>query len=87
MLRFHRQLGLEGPIISCQGALTRNAETDEILHKHLMNAEDAAAIIVDGEAQGITQMVYQLNATYTRERTPYTDLYEFRTSQHDRENR
>ena len=80
MLRFHRQLGLEGPIISCQGALTRNAETDEILHKHLMNAEDAAGIIVDGEAQNITQMVYQLNATYTRERTPYTDLYEFRTA-------
>jgi Cof subfamily protein (haloacid dehalogenase superfamily) len=80
MLRFHRQLDLEGPIISCQGALTRNAETDEILHKHLMDADLAAEIIVDGEACGITQMVYQLDATYTRERTRYTDMYEFRTA-------
>ena len=79
MLRFHRLLELQGPIISCQGALTRDAETDAILHRHFMDAGLATQVIRDGTERGMTQMVYDVNATLARERTPFTDLYEFRT--------
>ncbi len=79
MLRFHRLLGLEGPIISCQGALARNAESGDILHRHLMYADLAAQVVQDGTERGITQMVYNINDTFAREQTPFTDLYEFRT--------
>ena len=79
MLRYHRQLELEGPIISCQGALVRNAETGEILHRHLMEADDAAAVIQQGVSLDMTQMYYHLEATYTRASTPYAALYESRT--------
>ncbi len=79
MLRFHRLLNLEGPIISCQGALARNAETGDILHRHLMDADLAIDVTRDGTERGITQMVYNINDTFAREQTPFTDLYEFRT--------
>ncbi len=80
MLRFHRHLGLDGYIISCQGALVRNAETNEILHRHLMEAEDAADVLRLGMERDMTQMYYHLDTTYTRERTVYTDIYESRTA-------
>lgn len=79
MLKYHRQLELEGPIISCQGALVRNAETGDILHRHLMEASDAAAVITQGVSLDMTQMYYHLDATYTGASTPYAALYESRT--------
>ena len=79
MLRFHRLLTLQGPIISCQGALARDAETGDILHKHFMDADLAAQVVRDGTERGMTQMVYDISDTLARERTPFTDLYEFRT--------
>jgi hypothetical protein len=80
MLRFHQELGLDGLIISSQGALVRHAETDETLHQHLMPANRALEAIRRGEAHGLSVVVYHPAANYTRLRTRYTGVYEERTA-------
>src|SRR5688572_5053814 len=80
MVRFHRQLGLQGIIVSCNGAQVRDAETDEVFHEMLLPAERAARVIEAGNALGLTQNYYHTDgAVYVREKTPWSDLYERRT--------
>lgn len=79
MLRFHRQLDLVGPLISCNGALVKDAETGEVLHEHSVPTELAAAVVADGNRLGITQNYYRGDGVYVRERTRWTDLYQSRT--------
>ena len=80
MLRFHRQLDLEGPIVSCNGALVMNAETGEVLHENRVPADLAAEVIADGTGRGITQNFYHTDGgLYVREKTQWTDLYQQRT--------
>ena len=80
MLRFHQELELDGLIISSQGALVRHAETGETLHQHLMPAHQALEAIRQGEAHGLSVVVYHPTANYARVRTPYTGVYEERTA-------
>lgn len=80
MLRFHRRLGLSGPIISCNGALVMDPNTDEVLHRKLLPAELGAEIILEGDRLGITQNYYHTDGgLYVRQETGWTDLYETRT--------
>jgi Cof subfamily protein (haloacid dehalogenase superfamily) len=81
MLRFHQQLGLQGVIVSCNGAQVRDAETDEVFHEQLLPADRAARVIEAGHALGLTQNYYHTNGVvYVREKTPWSDLYEKRTA-------
>src|SRR5450755_1970121 len=75
MLRFHRQLGLEGPIVSCQGALVKIAETDRILYQRCLPADLAAEVVRDGLEEGMTLIYYQSDGIYISERDVHTDLY------------
>lgn len=79
MLKFHRQLELEGAIVSCQGALARNAETDAILHRRCVPADLAARVVADAETRGLTLVYYHLEATYVSQRNAWTELYGQRT--------
>ncbi|MBC8101099.1 MAG: HAD family phosphatase [Cytophagales bacterium] len=80
MLRYHRQLGLSGCMVSCNGALVQDAETNEVLHQRLLPAQSAARILEDGHARGMTQNYYHTDgAVYVREKTPWTSVYEGRT--------
>jgi Cof subfamily protein (haloacid dehalogenase superfamily) len=80
MIRFHRQLDLKGLIVSCNGALVRDAETNEILQQRLLPAERAAQVVEAGNALGITQNYYHTDGTvYAREKNQWTALYERRT--------
>ncbi len=80
MLHFHRQLDLEGPVVSCNGARVKNAETSEVLHEHRVPEGLAAEVLTDGTGRGITQNFYHTDGgLYVRERTPWTDLYQQRT--------
>ena len=80
MLRFHRQLDLNGPIVSCNGALVKDAETGETLHEHRVPADLAAEVVADGTRRGMTQNYYHTNGgLYVREKTPWSDLYQQRT--------
>lgn len=81
MLRFHRQLGLDGPIVSCNGAQVKETRTDAVLYQSLVPADLAAEILEDGTARGMTQNFYHTDGgLYVRERTPWTDLYASRTA-------
>lgn len=81
MLRFHKQLDLSGPIVSCNGALVKDAESGDVLFERLLPPEHAAAIIEEGDRIGITQNYYHANGgLYVREKTGWTSLYESRTS-------
>ncbi len=80
MFRFHTQLGLEGPIVSCNGALTKNAETNEIYWEKRVPAELAQEIVTEGDRLNITQNYYHDNGgLYVREENGWTELYQSRT--------
>jgi Cof subfamily protein (haloacid dehalogenase superfamily) len=80
MLRFHRCLELHGPIVSCNGALVQNAETNEVLLQTLVPAALAAEVVEEGDRRGVTQNYYHTNGgLYVREETTWTHLYEDRT--------
>jgi len=79
MLKYHQELELEGAIVSCQGALSRIAETGEILHRQTMPAELASSIVRDGESRRKTQIYYHLEGTYVTEFNEWTELYDSRT--------
>ena len=78
MIGFHRQLSLDGLIVSSQGALVRNAETDAILHQHLMPAPLATEIVLEAAACDATLLYYHLDAIYTGKRNRLTDIYQSR---------
>lgn len=80
MTRFHQRLNLSGPIVSCNGALVRHAETDEVFREQLMPAALAAEIVEEGDRRGVTQNYYHTDGgLYVREKTGWTDLYQHRT--------
>ena len=78
ILNFHHLLNLEGPVVSCQGALVKIAETNRILHEHCMPAALAEEVIRDGLAQGMTLIYYRADGIYISKRDAHTDLYQSR---------
>lgn len=79
MLRFHQQLGLQGPIVSAQGALVKDAETSEILHQYPVPADLAAEVVVEGIARSMTLIYYHSDGVYVSEKNKWTELYQSRT--------
>src|SRR5947209_16400628 len=53
MVRFHRQLGLEGYIVSAQGAHVQDGRTSEILHRDYLPAAIASRVVAEGLEQGM----------------------------------
>jgi Cof subfamily protein (haloacid dehalogenase superfamily) len=78
ILRFHRQLELEGPIVSCQGALVRFAETDQTLYHRCLPADLAAEIVRDGLGEGMTLIYHRSDGIYISKRDAHTELYHSR---------
>lgn len=80
MLRFHQELGLQGPIVSCNGAQVRDAETNEVFAETLVPAALADEVIHLGDRLGMTQNYYHTNGSlYVREKDGWTELYQSRT--------
>jgi Cof subfamily protein (haloacid dehalogenase superfamily) len=80
MIRFHQRLDLRGPIVSCNGALVKDAEAGDVLREKLLPAPLAAAIVEEGDRRGVTQNYYHTDGgLYVREKTGWTDLYQSRT--------
>ena len=78
MVGFHRQLSLDGLVVSSQGALVRDAETDAVLHQCLMPAPLATEIVMEAAACNATLLYYHLDAIYTGRRNRLTDIYQGR---------
>ncbi len=80
-LRFQRQLGLDGLLISCAGAMVKDPQTDRILHEVVIPAELADGLVAGGEAAGYTVIYYHRNHLYVTETNHWTDLYESRVGE------
>lgn len=78
MIRFHHALGLDTPLVSCQGALVKDEASGRILHHHPISAALAAEAVRDGMEEGMTIIYYQDDGIYISERNYYTDLYHSR---------
>jgi hypothetical protein len=79
MVKYHRLLELDSPIVSCQGALAKETRTGEILHKQCMTSMLAAEVVAGGVSRGVTQVYYRLDATCVSTSDEWTDLYNTRT--------
>ena len=83
MLRFHRQLGLNGPVVSSNGALVKIAETHEILAQKTLPEALAAAVVEEGLRRGITMNYYHADGhLLANAKSPWMSLYEERTGSH-----
>ena len=75
MAVFHQALGLEGLIVSSQGALVRCAETERVLHQHPLPPNLAAEIVAQATACGATLIYYHMDAIYVARKNRLTALY------------
>jgi len=75
MLRFAHQLGLRGPLISCQGALVKHTDTGEILHQQFVPAGLAAEIVEQAATEGGTLLYHRADAIYVAQRNRLTELF------------
>ncbi len=80
-LRFQRQLGLDGLLISCAGALVKDPQTDRVLHEVLIPPDLADGLITEGEKAGYTVIYYHRDHLYVTETNHWTDLYESRVGE------
>ncbi|HWB60267.1 MAG TPA: HAD-IIB family hydrolase, partial [Chthoniobacteraceae bacterium] len=75
MVRFHDRLGLDAPLVSCQGALVKDEKSGRIIRQHPVPAALASEIVHDGLARGMTIIYYQMNGIYISQRNRFTELY------------
>lgn len=73
MLPFHHELGLNGPIISTQGAVVRLAETGEVWLSRAMTAADVELVTTEGRRRGFAIQYYALDAVWTEGRNRWSD--------------
>jgi Cof subfamily protein (haloacid dehalogenase superfamily) len=78
MTRFHRSLGLEGPIVSSQGALVKHAETGEILFQRFLTSELAFEMARDCQAAGMSLLYYLEDGIHVSKLDAYTAIYQSR---------
>ncbi len=78
-VRMQRELGIDGPIIACQGALIRDGAGDEVIEVHTLAPDLAAELVSEGRRRGFCVIYYHLDHLYVAARhNRWTDLYEWR---------
>ena len=80
-VRFHRQLGLDGLLISCAGASVRDPQTGETVHEACLSPTLADELVAEGEAAGYTVVYYHRDHLYVTTTNHWTDLYESRVGE------
>ena len=80
-MRFQRQLGLDGLLISCAGAMIKDPQTDKTLHEVLIPADLADGLVAEAEKAGYTVIYYHRDHLYVTETNHWTDLYESRVGE------
>ncbi len=77
-MRLHRSLGLQGPIISCQGALVIDPATEAVFEEHFLPAPLASELVADGESRGYSVIYYHRRRLCVARRDHWIELYESR---------
>ena len=80
-MRYYRELGLDGLMISCAGALVKDPDSQQTVREVLLPAELAAALVSAGEAGGYTVIYYHRDHLYIGARNHWTALYESRVGE------
>ena len=81
-VRFQRELGLDGPIIACQGGLIRDGESGNVIEAHFLPQTVAREITKEGERAGVRVIYYHLDHLYVAERNnEWIKLYESRVGE------
>jgi Cof subfamily protein (haloacid dehalogenase superfamily) len=76
MLPFCRSLGLDGYVVSCQGAATRHARTGQFLHHAPLDPLSAAEVTRAGLERRVTVMYWSSQGVCASERSPWVQRYE-----------
>ena len=76
MLSFHRDLGLDGYAVSCQGAAARHVRTGQFLHHAPLDAPMAAEVTQTGLQRRVTVMYWSSQGVCASERSPWVQRYE-----------
>jgi Cof subfamily protein (haloacid dehalogenase superfamily) len=76
MLPFCRDLGLDGYVVSCQGAATRTARTGQFLHHAPIDPLSAAEVARSGLERRVTVMYWSSQGICASERSPWVQRYE-----------
>jgi Cof subfamily protein (haloacid dehalogenase superfamily) len=81
-VRFQRELGLNGPIIACQGGLIRDGESGNVTEAHFLPQTVAREITKEGDSAGVRVIYYHLDHLYVAERNDeWIKLYELRVGE------
>ncbi len=80
-LRYYRELGLDGLMISCAGALVKDPDSGETVREVLLAADLASDLVASGEDRGFTVVYYHRDHLYVGVRNHWTELYESRVGE------
>ena len=80
-LRYYRELGLNGLMISCAGALVKDPDSGETLREVPLPADLADALVAQGQEKGCSVIYYHRDHLYIDGRNHWTDLYESRVGE------
>ena len=76
MLPFCRDLGLDGYVVSCQGAAARHVRTGQFLHHAPLDAVTATEVTHLGLERRVTVMYWSSQGVFASERSPWVRRYE-----------
>jgi Cof subfamily protein (haloacid dehalogenase superfamily) len=76
MLSFHRDLGLDGFAVSCQGASARHVRTGQFLHHAPIDPRLAAEVSEAGLQRRVTVMYWSSQGVCASDRSPWVQRYE-----------
>ena len=80
-VRYYRELGLEGWMISCSGALIQDPRTEQTLREVLIPATRADELVARGQAGGFSVIYYHRDHLFIGARNHWTELYEHRVGE------
>ncbi len=80
-IRYYRELGLDGLMISCAGALVKDPDSQQTVREVLLAADLAAALVSAGQTGGYTVIYYHRDHLYVGIRNHWTELYESRVGE------
>ena len=80
-IRYYREMGLEGLMVSCAGALIKDPGTNETLREVLIPADIADELVARGEENGSMVIYYHRDGLYVNRRDHWTALYESRVNE------
>src|SRR6185437_5769265 len=75
MLPFHQSLGLDGHVVSVQGALVKHAETGEVLYEQGLSRDEATLLINEGLEQDFTVLCFCHDGVCAVKVDPWTQSY------------